>query len=170
MNPVVDLNWEIFGRIPFRNRQYGLVTDYLTSLSPFNRLNIHSDKFRFWRKFVTFFTFRNWSTEKPSKFNSESLPNEIGNLSGRNSYWNITRQIFRFNFSTVLDLKNTQLTELSPKIGQLTELRELLLGGNRLSDLPFELGLLSHLHHLSLEHNSIPRNPSFDFAEESFSL
>jgi Leucine-rich repeat (LRR) protein len=42
-----------------------------------------------------------------------------------------------------LDLRNKSLAALPPEIGQLTELRVLLLSGNQLTALPPEIGQLS---------------------------
>jgi len=53
------------------------------------------------------------------------------------------------------DLWNRELTVLPPEIGQLTNLRELALGGNRLTALPPEIGQLANLRRLALSGNRL---------------
>ncbi|MDD2775217.1 MAG: hypothetical protein PHU06_04610 [Gallionella sp.] len=52
-----------------------------------------------------------------------------------------------------LDLSGQQITELPPKIGQLTALQSLDLGGNQFSRLPPEIGQLTALQSLDLGDN-----------------
>ena len=56
--------------------------------------------------------------------------------------------------------RHNQLTRLPPAIGNLTGLKELLLGGNRLTWLPAELGNLDDLTELFLEDNRLKELPS----------
>ncbi len=56
---------------------------------------------------------------------------------------------------TELDLRNNQLRELPPEIGQLTSLTELDLRNNQLSELPPEIGQLTSLAELSLNNNQL---------------
>ncbi|MGK7895746.1 MAG: COR domain-containing protein, partial [Xenococcus sp. (in: cyanobacteria)] len=59
-----------------------------------------------------------------------------------------------------LDLSDMELTELPPKIGQLSHLMILYLPDNSLRSLPSEIGQLSNLIHLSLLNNSLRSLPS----------
>ncbi len=56
-------------------------------------------------------------------------------------------------------LIDNQLTELPPEIGQLTELRTLMLDGNQLTELPPEIGQLTELRTLWLDGNQLTRLP-----------
>jgi Leucine-rich repeat (LRR) protein len=57
------------------------------------------------------------------------------------------------------NLANRELTVLPPEIGQLTNLRELWLGGNQLTALPPEIGQLTSLEALGLGHNQLTALP-----------
>jgi internalin A len=59
----------------------------------------------------------------------------------------------------VLDLGSQGLTELPPELGQLTHLRELFLSDNQLTQLPPELGQLTQLRELSLNRNQLTQLP-----------
>ena len=50
-----------------------------------------------------------------------------------------------------LDLRNNQLTSLPPQIGQAPKLKELLLAGNVLRELPVELARVKTLRGLQLQ-------------------
>src|SRR3990172_7829151 len=49
-----------------------------------------------------------------------------------------------------LDLRQNQITEIPPEIGQLSNLQKLILDGNRITEIPLEIGQLSNLHWLDI--------------------
>src|SRR5438270_622058 len=57
--------------------------------------------------------------------------------------------------TSILDLRNRDLTALPPAIGRFTSLRELWLDGNQLSTLPPEIGQLTSLHVLRVGGNQL---------------
>jgi hypothetical protein len=59
-----------------------------------------------------------------------------------------------------LDLSGNQLTALGPEIGQLTALQHLDLGGNQLTSVPPELLQLTALQHLDLRGNQLTSLPT----------
>lgn len=61
--------------------------------------------------------------------------------------------------ATKLFLRDSQLSELPPQIGQLTNLNELDLSGNQISKLPPEIGQLKNLTWLYLHNNQISALP-----------
>src|SRR5262245_35341116 len=60
---------------------------------------------------------------------------------------------------TELNLSNKKLTELSYRIGDLTNLKTLNLFGNRIERLPREIGKLKNLERLILSSNNIHSLP-----------
>src|SRR6266566_4256985 len=61
--------------------------------------------------------------------------------------------------TSILDLRNRDLTALPPEIGRFTSLRELWLDGNQLSALPPEIGRLTSLQVLRLRKNQLSALP-----------
>lgn len=57
------------------------------------------------------------------------------------------------------DLTKTGISTLPPAIGDLTELRTLILNNNNLSELPVELGLLKNLRRLDVGSNQLSTFP-----------
>ena len=58
-----------------------------------------------------------------------------------------------------LSLNNNQLSQIPVEIGQLTNLQELYLHNNQLSQLPVEIGQLTNLRPLSLSNNQLSQLP-----------
>jgi len=66
-----------------------------------------------------------------------------------------------------LDLSNNQITEIPPEIGQLTHLEILRLYGNEITEIPPELGQLTNLEYFYLSNNQITEIPPDLFGEVS---
>lgn len=67
----------------------------------------------------------------------------------------------RGNFGDMLDLRFLGLTKVPPEIGQLSELKVLLLQGNYLVQVPEEIGMLTKLNTLVLSSNKLKALPKF---------
>ncbi|RUS12796.1 hypothetical protein BC937DRAFT_87003 [Endogone sp. FLAS-F59071] len=68
---------------------------------------------------------------------------------------NMSRELFRYAFLTILYINHNSLTYLSPEISRLVHLRTLDASGNKLTSVPPELGMLVQLRDLLLFDNGI---------------
>ncbi|CAK4126271.1 unnamed protein product [Aphanomyces euteiches] len=95
------------------------------------------------------------------------IPSQIGTLKSvisfkicQNKISAIPQELFSLNLLAYLDLSNNCLVgEISPNLGQLQALKELVLSSNKLSALPESLGQLSVLEVLRIEDNQLTRLP-----------
>ncbi len=96
----------------------------------------------------------------------ESLPSEIGSLSGLvelvlllNQFTTLPPEICRLSSLRRLRLDNNKLTTLPAEIGELSSLTELFLDSNQLTTLPPEIRELSSLRDLRLDSNQFTNLP-----------
>src|SRR5215831_17699903 len=80
------------------------------------------------------------------------LAEKIGDLKGRTGYDNEGNLV-------LLNLSGLNLSQLPAEVGQLTHLRELFLRSNQLSQVPAELRQLTNLQVLILSDNQLSQVP-----------
>lgn len=102
-----------------------------------------------------------WVTKEADLYNHQSLDSAIQHISFSGDYAIdvIPDKVFEFENLISLDLQNTKLKSISPKINKLKKLKTLNLSFNRISKIPKELFELEELETLNLKKNRLTKLP-----------
>ena len=80
-------------------------------------------------------------------------------ISRNDVYYSVEGALKNINSVRVLDLSNSNLDELSYKIGYLKNLEVLILKNNQLTELPYQIGNLQKLRILDVSNNNLTEIP-----------